>query len=281
VTYSIVAADPASGQIGVAVQSKFLAVGALVTWAAADAGAVATQALADVTIGPRGLDLLRAGTAPADCVEPLLAGDTLREQRQFGLVATDGRAASFTGAECFDHASSLVGDGFAAQGNILASRAVVDGLASGLLETAGKPLADRLLEALGRAQAAGGDRRGQESAALLVVRAGGGYGGNHDRMLDLRVDDHATPIAELGRLLALHRLFFDRPDPADALPVEGALRDELHAVLAHRGFDPEAGFGTALFAYFGWENLEERWLDEQRLDPAVLAYIREHEGNRS
>lgn len=280
-TYSIVGADPAAGDVGVAVQSKFLAVGAIVPWAAADAGAVATQALADVTIGPRGLVLLRRGMAPQDCVEALLAGDTLREQRQFGLVAADGRAASFTGSECFDHASSIVGDGFAAQGNILAGRAVVAGLASGFRDTAGQPLADRLLLALERAQEAGGDRRGQESAALLVVRQGGGYGGNHDRMLDLRADDHVTPIAELQRLLALHRLYFDRPDPADGLPIEGALRDELHAVLLQRGFTPDANWSEALFGYFGWENLEERWLDEHRLDPAVLAYIREHEGDRS
>lgn len=279
-TYSIVAADPAAGEVGVAVQSKFLAVGSIVPWAAADAGAVATQALADVTIGPRGLALMRAGTAPADCVGVLLDGDGLREQRQFGLVAPDGRAASFTGAECFDHASSIVGDGFAAQGNILAGRGVVEGLAAGFRETAGQPLADRLLRALELAQEAGGDRRGQESAALLVVRAGGGYGGNHDRMLDLRADDHAAPIAELRRLLQLHRLYFDRPDPADALPIEGALRQELHAVLVRRGFDPDADWRNALFGYFGWENLEERWLDEHRLDPAVLAYIREHEGDR-
>ena len=279
-TYSIVAADPAAGEVGVAVQSRFLAVGSIVPWAAADAGAVATQALADVTIGPRGLALMRAGTAPADCVGVLLDGDGLREQRQFGLVAPDGRAASFTGAECFDHASSIVGDGFAAQGNILAGRGVVEGLAAGFRETAGQPLADRLLRALELAQEAGGDRRGQESAALLVVRAGGGYGGNHDRMLDLRADDHAAPIAELRRLLQLHRLYFDRPDPADALPIEGALRQELHAVLVRRGFDPDADWRNALFGYFGWENLEERWLDEHRLDPAVLAYIREHEGDR-
>ena len=276
-TYSIVAADPSSGELGVAVQSKFLAVGSVVPWASADAGAVATQALADVTIGPRGLALLRDGVAPADCIERLLSGDLLREQRQFGLVAPDGRAASFTGAECFDHASSIVGDGFAAQGNILAGRAVVEGLAAGFAATAGQPLASRLLTALERAQEGGGDRRGQESAALLVVREGGGYGGNQDRMIDLRTDDHPTPIAELRRLLALHRLYFDRPDPAEALPIEGALRDELNAVLVRRGLNPGAGFRDALFGYFAWENLEERWLDEHRLDPAVLTYIHEHE----
>lgn len=279
-TYSIVAADPSSGEVGVAVQSKFLAVGSIVPWASADAGAVATQALADVTIGPRGLALLRDGLAPVECIDRLLSGDPLREQRQFGLVGADGRAASFTGSECFDHASSIVGDGFAAQGNILAGRAVVEGLAGGFLATVGQPLADRLLTALERAQEGGGDRRGQESAALLVVREGGGYGGNHDRMLDLRADDHAAPIGELRRLLTLHRLYFDRPDPTDALPIDGALREELTAVLVRRGFHPDAGFRDALFGYFGWENLEERWLDEHRLDPAVLTYIHEHEGDR-
>ncbi len=277
-TFSIVAADPEHGELGVAVQSKFLAVGALVPWAEADAGAVATQAFADVTIGPRGLALLREGVAPDDAVERLLAGDELREQRQFGLVTPDGRAASFTGKECFDHASSIVGDGFAAQGNVLAGRAVVEGLAAGFGERPSDRLSHRLIRALELAQAAGGDRRGQESAALLVVKAGGGYGGNHDRMLDLRVDDHAAPIAELGRLLALHALYFDRPDPAAAIPIDEALRAELVAVLERRNLAPEEDFGRALFGYLGWENLEERWLDAGRIDPAVLAYIREHEG---
>jgi uncharacterized Ntn-hydrolase superfamily protein len=278
-TYSIVAADPARGEVGVATQSKFLAVGALVPWAAAEAGAVATQALADVTIGPRGLQLLREGVAPEDAVDRLLDGDPLREQRQFGLVTPDGRAASFTGSECFDHASSLVGDGFAAQGNILAGRAVVEGLATGFGESSDLPLADRLLRALELAQVAGGDRRGQESAALVVVKAGGGYGGNNDRMLDLRVDDHPQPIGELRRLIDLHRLYFERPDPNAAVRIEDSLRAELDALLAGRGFAPDQDFARALFAYMGWENLEERWLDADRIDPAVLAYMREHEGN--
>ena len=277
-TYSIVAAEPSSGEMGVAVQSKFLAVGALVPWASSDAGAVATQALADVTIGPRGLELLRSGVPPEDAIEQLLAGDALREQRQFGLVAADGRAASFTGAECFDHASSIVAPGFAAQGNILAGRGVVEGLAKGFEANPDAPLADRLLDALDRAQQAGGDRRGQQSAALLVVKAGGGYGGNHDRMLDLRVDDHTHPIGQLRRLLDLHRLYFDRPDPDRAVPVDDRLRRELVSVLERRDLGPQSGFAQALFAYLGWENLEERWIDEHRIDPAVLAYIREQEG---
>ncbi len=280
-TFSIVAADPTTGEIGVAVQSKFLAVGALVPWAAADAGAVATQALADVTIGRRGLALLRQGMAPQDCIERLLDGDDLREQRQFGLVAPDGRAASFTGSECFDHASSLVGDGFAAQGNILAGRGVVEGLRDGFVGASRGPLADRLLRALHHAQAAGGDRRGQESAALVVVKEGGGYGGNHDRMLDLRADDSAEPIVELARLLDLHRLYFDRPDPADVLRIDDEMKRELTEILRRRELLDHSDFGRGLFAYLGWENLEERWVDGDHIDPAVLAYIREHEGTEA
>lgn len=278
-TFSIVAADVAAGQLGTAVQSKFLAVGALVPWARAGIGAVATQALADVTFGPRGLAGLERGLDPASVIDELLAGDPLREQRQVGVVAADGRSASFTGSKCFDHASSRVGEGFAAQGNILAGPAVVDGLVTAFLATAGRPLPQRLLVALEAAQAAGGDRRGQESAALVVVKPGGGYGGNHDRWLDLRVDDHLRPIEELGRLLGLHRLYFDRPDRAELIPVDDTLRAELAAAIERCGYSPPGTpFGAALFAYLGWENLEERWIDAERIDPVVLHYIREHEG---
>ena len=278
-TFSIVAADVAAGQLGAAVQSRFLAVGALVPWARAGIGAVATQALADVTFGPRGLAALARGLDPASVIDELLAGDPLREQRQVGVVAADGRSASFTGSECFDHASSRVGDGFAAQGNILAGQAGVDRRETAFLATAGRPLPERLLAALEAAQAAGGDRRGQESAALVVVKPGGGYGGNHDRWLDLRVDDHPRPIEELGRLLGLHRLYFDRPDRADLIPVDDTLRAELAASIERFGYSPPGTpFGAALFAYLGWENLEERWIDADRIDPVVLHYIREHEG---
>lgn len=273
-TFSIVAADPARGELGVAVQSKFLAVGSLVPWAEARVGAVATQSFVDATIGPRGLDLLRQGTAPEECIEALVGSDDLREQRQFGIVAANGQAASFTGSECLKHASSIVGDGFAAQGNVLAGRAVVEGLASGFLEQPDAPLAVRLLRALELAQEAGGDRRGQQSAALLVVRPGGGYGGNHDRMLDLRVDDHPEPIAELGRIYHLHEFYFRRPDPEAALPIDDALRTELTGLFEARDLDPKVDFGRAFFEYLGWENLEERWVGPDRIDPGVLDYLR-------
>lgn len=274
-TFSIVAADPERDEVGVAVQSKFLAVGALVPWARGGVGAVATQAFARVTIGPRGLNLLAEGLDPADAVEVLLDGDPLREQRQFGLVAADGRAASFTGTGCFDHASSLVGAGFAAQGNVLAGRGVVEGLAGGFLEDPTARLAPRLLTALRRAQAAGGDRRGQESAAIVVVRPSGGYGGDHDRYLDLRVDDHPAPIEELARLFALHQLYFERPSAATTIAIEGDRRSELEAMIARKGYTRSGmPFGEALSALLGWENLEERWIDPDHIDSVALGHLR-------
>ncbi len=273
-TFSIVAADPAAGELGIAVQSKFLAVGALVPFAEAGVGAVATQAFVDVSIGPRGLDLLRQGSPPGDCIDALLAEDELREQRQFGIVSADGRAASFTGSECFDHASSITGACYAAQGNLLAGRPVVEGLVTGFLAHPDKTLAERLLPALELAQEAGGDRRGQQSAAILVVRPHGGYGGNHDKMLDLRVDDHQDPITELRRLFQLHTFYFQRPDPSTAVVIDDVLRAELSGILASRGLDAAADFDRAVFDYLGWENLEERWVGTGRIDPVVLEHLR-------
>lgn len=274
-TFSIVAADPRTGDVGVAVQSKFLAVGALVPWVKAGVGAVATQAFADVTLGPRGLALLARGVGPAEAIEQLLATDPLRTQRQLGMVRADGTAASHTGPDCFEHASSIVGAGFAAQGNVLAGRAVVEGLASGFAAAPAWPLADRLLAALRAAQLAGGDRRGKQSAALVVERPGGGYGGNHDRYLDLRIDDHPEPVEELGRLLGLHRLYFERPAPETVLPIDAARRAELERIIAARGYTPAGtSFANALSALFGWENLEERWVDAEHIDPVALAHLR-------
>lgn len=274
-TFSIVAADPRTGDVGVAVQSKFLAVGALVPWARAGVGAVATQAFADVTFGPRGLALLGRGIPPADALDQLLAADPLREQRQIGIVGADGTAASFTGSDCFDHASSILGERFAAQGNVLAGRAVVEGLAAGFGADPGASLADRLLAALRGAQLAGGDRRGKQSGALVVERPAGGYGGNHDRYIDLRVDDHPEPIEELGRLLELHRLYFDRPAPETALAIDADRRAELEAIIAAREYTPAGTpFPNALSALFGWENLEERWVDAEHIDPIALAHLR-------
>lgn len=276
-TFSIVAADPATDEVGVAVQSKFLAVGAVVSWARAGAGAVATQSFADVTFGPRGLDLLAAGQTPQQALESLLQGDANRAQRQVGLVSADGRAASFTGEECFEHAGSVIGPGFACQGNVLASEQVVPAMAAAFEASQGAPLPERLIEALRAGQQAGGDRRGQESACLLVAKPGGGYGGNHDRYIDLRVDDHPAPIEELARLLGLHRLYFERPAEADLLTADAALEAEISEHLRRLGkFPAGEDLWKALMDYMGWENLEERWAGPGRIDPQVLAYLRQH-----
>ena len=209
-TFSVVAADPRTGEIGVAVQSRFLAVGAVVPWARAGVGAVATQALGNTTYGPEGLKLLAAGTAPDEALRQLTAQDERREVRQVGLVNAAGQAATYTGAECHAWAGGRTGPHYAVQGNILAGEAVVTAMAESFEKSAasGKELGQRLIDALAAGQAAGGDKRGMQSAALLVVREGWGYAGLNDRYRDLRVDDHAAPIVELQRLYELHRRTF-------------------------------------------------------------------------
>jgi len=274
VTFSLVAVDPSTGEVGVATQSKFLAVGAVVPWARAGVGGVATQAFADLTFGPRGLELLSGGLPAQTVIDRLLDGDQKREERQVGVVDANGGAASFTGSGCFEHAGSLTGEGFACQGNILASDRVVPAMADAFGAASGA-LADRLLEALRSAQAEGGDRRGQESAALLVVKEGGGYGGNNDRYVDLRVDDHPAPIEELARLLGLHRLYFEPSDPTTLVPIDDGLREEIERRLAGLGrLDAGADAVDGLFAYVAMENLEQRWAGPDRIDPVVLEYLR-------
>jgi uncharacterized Ntn-hydrolase superfamily protein len=209
-TFSIVAADPQTGELGVAVQSRFLAVGAVVPWAKAGVGAIATQSRANTTYGPEVLKLLATGFAPDEAIKRLTAPDEDRDVRQVGIVSADGRAATFTGTACLAWAGGRTGAHYAVQGNILASEAVVTAMAESFERSAdgGKELAQRLIDALAAGQAAGGDRRGMQSAALLVVRDGCGYGGLNDRYRDLRVDDHAEPIAELQRIYDLHRRTF-------------------------------------------------------------------------
>ena len=281
-TFSIVAADPETAEVGVGVQSKFLAVGALVSWARAGVGAVATQAFADVSFGPRGLELLAEGEESAAVLERLLDGDEQRESRQVGLVDATGRSASFTGSECFEHASSVTEEGFACQGNIMATDRVVPAMAEAYRGAAGL-LPERIVEALRAAQREGGDRRGQESAVLLVAKPGGGYGGTHDRYIDLRVDHHETPIEELARLLELHRFYFQRPADADLVAADPALEAEIGELLDSLGKrSPGQDLWDALYDYMGWENLEERWAGPGRIDPRVLEYLRRHgrEGGR-
>jgi len=210
-TYSIVAYDPATKELGVAVQSRIVAVGAVVPYAKAGVGAVATQAWCNTTYGPRGLELLAAGETPDAIVEKLTADDELRAQRQVGIVSIKGESATFTGAECNASANGLRGENYACQGNILANDEVVKAMEKAFLETKGE-LSLRLLAALDAAQAAGGDKRGMQSAALLIVREGWGYAGLNDRFRDLRVDEHAEPLKELRRVYEAHCKLFPRPE---------------------------------------------------------------------
>jgi uncharacterized Ntn-hydrolase superfamily protein len=272
-TYSIVACDLEACEWGVAVQSKFLAVGAGVPAAEPEVGALATQAWANMRYGPDGIALLRDGLSADEVVERLTDADEGRDHRQLGVVDGAGHTASFTGSECLEWAGGVTGGGYAAQGNLLVSEATVTALARTFEETAGRPLAERLLEALAAAQAAGGDRRGQQSAALLVVRKDGGYMGTSDAVVDLRVDDHPTPIEELRRIYVMHDLLFGTTPPEEWLDVDEQLAAELRERLDRLGYEgmalPEAFAGWA-----GTENLEERVEGIDRIDPVVLAELR-------
>lgn len=284
-TFSIVGFDPATGDLGIAVQSKFLAVGAVVPWAKAGVGAVATQSWANTAYGPHGLDLLAAGKSPDEAMAVLTGADDRPQQRQAGIVDARGRSATYTGPECNAWAGGIAGPNFAAQGNILVGEATVTALAETFQHSIG-PLWHRLVAALAAAQRAGGDSRGQQSAALLVVREGGGYGGFNDRLLDLRVDDHPHPIDELARVLTLWELYFLKPTAEDYLPIDAALATELQTVLTRAGDytgQPTGTFDAATYAalerYAGRENLEERLLHEPsdaRIDRLVVEYMRSH-----
>ncbi len=209
-TFSIVARDPDTWELGVAVQSRVLGVGAIVPFAKAGVGAIATQSMANTAYGPDGLKFLAGGKSAAETLKTLTEGDPQRDIRQAGIIAAAGEPATFTGNGCLEYAGGKTGAHYAVQGNILAGAAVVDGMTQAFENSKGT-LAERMLAALDAGQAAGGDKRGMQSAALLVVREGWGYGGQSDRYIDLRVDDHAEPIKELRRLLGLHVKLFGRP----------------------------------------------------------------------
>lgn len=266
-TYSICACDLEARQWGVAVQSKFLAVGCVVPWAEPLVGAIATQSWANPRYGPGGLSLLREGLSADEVVARLTNADDDRAQRQLGIVDGQGRGATYTGDECNDWAGGLVGPGYAAQGNILVSAETVDALAETFEATAGKPLADRLLDCLDAAQAAGGDRRGQQSAAILVVGPEQGYAGLSDVFVDLRVDDHERPLGELRRLFGIHQELFGSTPRSKWIEVDDGLRAEIRDRLAALGFD-------RLEDWAGVENLEERVDGEDAIDPFVLAELR-------
>jgi uncharacterized Ntn-hydrolase superfamily protein len=286
-TFSIVAYDPALPEWGVAVQSRFLAVGAIVPWARFGAGAVATQAHGNVSFGPQGLSLMGQGFSAQETLEQLLATDGERESRQVGLVDAQGATASFTGAECRPWAGSLRGKYYSVQGNLLHGRATLEAMAQAFEDGAGE-LADRLVSSLAAGQQAGGDRRGQQAAALLVVRAQGSYGQDDDRHVDLRVDDAPQPIAQLQTLLDLHHLLYVPPEPDDWMSVEGKLARDLQRVLRHTGWyaGPVTGsfdrpMGQALASLMAAENLEERFSEDEGLIDrrAVTMLLRRYEGD--
>jgi uncharacterized Ntn-hydrolase superfamily protein len=266
-TFSIAACDLEEKEWGVAVQSKFLAVGSVVPWAEPQVGAIATQAYANPSYGPKGLALLREGLSATDAVDRLTSADDDRDGRQLGVVDASGTAAAWTGSGCLDWAGHRTGECYTAQGNILVSGATVDALAETFEATAGRPLAERLLEALAAAQTAGGDSRGQQSAALLVVKRNGGYAALSDVLVDLRVDDHEHPIDELARVYDLHQQLFGRTPQRYWLPVEGDLRAEVDELLGKLGYD-------SLEAWAAVENFEERVDGDDSIDPVVLEALR-------
>ena len=270
-TYSIVACDLEAGQWGVAVQSKFLAVGSVVPWAKPHVGAVATQAYANPRYGPQGLELLREGIAAQEVVERLTSADDGRDHRQLGVVDGEGGAATYTGTECLDWAGGSTGAGYAAQGNILVSAETVDALA-GTFETSSGLLAERLIDCLAAAQAAGGDSRGQQSASLLVVERDGGYANLSDVVVDLRVDDHELPIEELRRIYRLHDEIFGKTPRAQWLDVDEELADELRGRLTRLGYEGE--LDDAFTRWAATENLEERVEGAGQIDPVVLDALR-------
>lgn len=278
-TFSIVARDPATGDLGVAVASKFLSVGAVVPAAIAGVGAVATQAHANTTYGSRTLEMLGRGASVQEIASHFADTDEGFAVRQFGIVAADGSSITHTGADCHDWAGGVAGDGFAAQGNILTGPEVVDALVTGIART-DVPFPERLVAALRAADEAGGDSRGRQSAALLVVGEAKGYGGFTDRWIDLRVDDHAAPIPELARLLELHQLFLTRPsdepralDDADIRWLQGVLAEGGHLAQAPDGTWNDAT-EEALRTLYSMENLEERWLGGRQVDPVAWRHLK-------
>jgi len=279
-TFSIVATDLATGEWGVAVASKFLAVGAVVPWARAGVGAVATQAWANLGYGPDGLAMLAEGRSAEDVVGALVAADDHRDHRQVGMVDRHGRAAAWTGKDCFHWAGHRTGAGYTCQGNILASADVVAAMAEAF-ESARGPLPERLVQGLEAGQARGGDSRGQQSAALLVVKEKGSYGGYLDRYVDLRVDDHPTPIAELRKLLELHRLYFGATDNSALTRAAGNVAREIQEILRRLGYYTGEITGVydeatkAAFRKFcSIENFEERWREDDLVDREIVAFMR-------
>ncbi|NDJ62494.1 MAG: DUF1028 domain-containing protein [Chloroflexi bacterium] len=286
-TFSMVAYDPEEQAWGVAVASKFLAVGSVVPWAQAGAGAIATQAYAKVSFGPDGLLMLASGVPAQEILDRLLELDPGQAERQIGVVDVQGRAAAHTGVNCMDWAGHRIGVGFACQGNILAGPEVLDAMAETFMTATGE-LSDRLFAALRAADLAGGDRRGKQSAALYIANEDSGYGGDNDRYIDLRVDDDPEPVTKLGTLLTMHHLFFGEARPEDQLDISEDIARELQTMMqATRHYSGEINglwddaTKAAFRALIGSENLEERWRYEQspdHIDRVALEYLRSRFG---
>ena len=272
-TFSIAAYEPESESWGVAVASKCLAVGFAVPWGGAHAGAVATQALANLSYGPDGVALLRSGHSAADVVKTLVTPDKLASHRQLGVVDAKGHAANHTGADCLPWAGGITEEGVSLQGNIRAGGQVLEEMLKAYQAAKGEPLQVRLIGALKAGDAAGGDRRGRQSAAVRVWREGASYGGGLDVFVDLRVDDSPEPIPELARLVGLHNLYFCKGDPKTLIQIDANLEREIASALDRLGYQPEKDFRDALARWIGTENFEERDVPG-KIDPLVLDHLR-------
>ncbi len=281
-TFSIVARDPVNGDLGIIVQSKFPAVGGLVPWAKAKIGAIATQAWANVGYGPNGLEFLESGKSASETLKILLDGDEGREHRQIGIVDTNGQAVAHTGKECMKWAGQIVGDGFTCQGNILAGETVVVDMAEAYETTEGD-LIDKLFAGLIAGQTAGGDRRGMQSAAVLVVREEGGYEGGNDRYVDVRVDEHPSPIEELVRVFNIYDMtLLSREDPNLLVKIEGdllAIIQEALVILGYLEKESENVFNektkSALSEWTNTNNFENKARDDGTIWPSVMEYLLE------
>ncbi|MDT9026449.1 DUF1028 domain-containing protein [Rossellomorea yichunensis] len=273
-TYSIVGYDPEEKEWGIAVQSKFLGVGSVVPFAKAGVGAVATQSYANTSYGPHALQLMEEGKTAEEALDIITKDDPERPLRQVGLIDAGGNAATFTGEGCYDWAGGQTGKHFAAQGNILVDENTVKAMAETFESTTGS-LAERLLHALDAGQDAGGDSRGMQSAALLVVKENGGYGGFNDRYIDLRVDDHPSPIKELKRIYLMHQLYFKESEPGRVVLLEGEILDEVERELTRLGYAKERqSLHQSLKDYLHTENFEMREQDENYIDLDVLDYMK-------
>ncbi len=283
-TFSIVARDPGNGDLGVAVQSKFPNVRVAVPFAKTGVGAVATQSFANSDFGTKGLKLLELGATPQEVLTIIGRDDPDLQDRQVGVVDAKGRSATFTGKKCFAWAGGRTGENYAVQGNILVSEATVTAMEKAFLSTGG-PLADRLLAAIRAGAEAGGDRRGRQSAALLVVRAGASYDGKSDTYIDISVYDAKDPIAEIFRLYDLQKIHFERSDPKDVTPIAGKDAIYLQQLLTRKGFHKGRTDGVwdepstkALADYMGWENYDTRIRHDGQIDRKLLELIRQKEG---